>query len=502
MNRKKQNDGAEMNTMVKIHFSDYFEVDHQVLDNYGAFNVSLIIDLPLFIDPFQLFNSDKPIYRRLHEDIIRYLKFLRDKSISGHENIGLLKGLYTFKEVKQNWFGFSAEGNRGRGLGLDFARSLNRNLHLIFSNFGEERLTSGSHLEKLCLIKDGIGRDNISDFTTNLIKEFLLRYTQTFAQKYVAERHRHKCVVEKVRFNYTTETWESGEFDLPFFNGEYVLLTPKDILTKDDVWINRTDLMNDFTQITDSVDNDQLRAQINNYFMKQLSRHKKPTQKQRKAVIDDVVEKYPELIEYYIRSKEKQGIEARLRSEKHVSESETLYIKQIIELVSNLSRETGFYALRGDSLEEARKRVEFLRDVIENKGGHRVFYVKGKPIKRESDLHIMYRLTWYGSPLDVSREVNDGRGPVDFKISQGSRDKSLVEFKLASNPQLKRNLDKQVSVYGKASDTKKSLKVILYFSEEELDRVEAILKDLGLTKVDNIILIDARADNKPSGSRA
>jgi hypothetical protein len=38
--------------VVKVHFSGYFEVEPKVLYDYGAFNVSLINDLPLFIDPF------------------------------------------------------------------------------------------------------------------------------------------------------------------------------------------------------------------------------------------------------------------------------------------------------------------------------------------------------------------------------------------------------------------------------------------------------------------
>ena len=41
-----------------------------MLYDYGAFNVSLINDLPLFVDPFLLFNSTKAEYRALHEDVI------------------------------------------------------------------------------------------------------------------------------------------------------------------------------------------------------------------------------------------------------------------------------------------------------------------------------------------------------------------------------------------------------------------------------------------------
>ena len=37
-------------------------------------DVSLISDLPLFVDPFLLFNSDKPQYRQLHDQIIEYVR--------------------------------------------------------------------------------------------------------------------------------------------------------------------------------------------------------------------------------------------------------------------------------------------------------------------------------------------------------------------------------------------------------------------------------------------
>jgi hypothetical protein len=58
-------------------FSDYFEIDPANIDKFGAFNISLLTDLPLFIDPFLLFNSKKPEYRDLHDDIIKYIVFLK-----------------------------------------------------------------------------------------------------------------------------------------------------------------------------------------------------------------------------------------------------------------------------------------------------------------------------------------------------------------------------------------------------------------------------------------
>jgi len=144
----------------------------------------------------------------------------------------------------------------------------------------------------------------------------------------------------------------------------------------------------------------------------------------------------------------------------------------------------------------------FLKDEIENKDGYRLFYYKGQPIEREEDVQILYRLTWRATPSDLNREVNNGRGPVDFKVSRGSRDKTLIEFKLAKNSQLKRNLQKQVKIYEDANNTKKSIKVILYFNVDQLNRLLNIMDELGIRKHKDIVLIDARNDNKPSASVA
>jgi hypothetical protein len=112
----------------------------------------------------------------------------------------------------------------------------------------------------------------------------------------------------------------------------------------------------------------------------------------------------------------------------------------------------------------------------------------------------MFRLTWFASLSAVSREANEGRGPVDFVISKGASDKTLVEFKLASNTKLSQNLANQVEIYKKAHDTDKSIKVILFFTEQEEKKVKKILEDLSISNEKYVVLIDARKDNKISAS--
>ena len=482
------------------YFSDYFNVSPQAIEKHGAFNISLLADLPLFIDPFLLFNSKSRVYRALHDRMIDYLKFLRDKVSNGPLDAGLIDAWFRFPEVKQNWLGFATASNDGRGLGRQFASALHDNLNTVFNNFGNETITQGSHIEKLCLVKKGVGKDFVSDFTCNLIKEHLLQYTARFAKTHIDSELRRTVSVAKVRFNYDTEAWESDQFNLPHFGKNFVLLTPKDMLTKEDTWINGADLINGFEDIPDAVPNEQLRAQINNYFRKMLP--KNPTSKDREHAAESTIRQFPELIDFYIKVKEDQGDRATSVSQERVAFSKRLYEDQLRAFTHLVHEETGFYDVLGDTYDEARKRILFLKDVIENKGGHRFFYVNGEPLQRESDLQIMYRLTWFRTPSDVSREVNDGRGPADVKISRGRKDKTIVELKLAKNTQLKRNLKRQTEVYVRASDATAALKVIIYFTEEELARVRRILRELNLSDNQNILLVDARRDNKPSGSMA
>lgn len=483
-----------------IYFSDVFGVSPETLDEYGALDISLVNDLPLFIDPFLIFHSENGVYQELHEQIIEYLRFLRKQS-SSELDPGLLAAWYQFPEVKENWLGFSRTGNQGRGLGKDFAVALNGSLELVFTDFGKERVTKGSHLEKLCLVKNGVGRDRISDFTANLILDFLASYTQMFAEQHLSGAQKRQHWIAKARFDYNTESWQQARYVLPTYRGDYVLLTPLDMLTREETWISRQDLERRLPDVAAAMPNAQLRAQLDNYLQKILPED--PSKKEWAQGVTEALEKFPELIDYYIRDREVHGDQALEQGAHHVAQVRNVFIDSLRDFVEELLVPAGFYEVPAKTLEETRARVGFLKDVIENKGGQRLFYDKeGKSIRREEDLQLLFRLCWYGTPSDVSREVNDGRGPVDYKVSRGARDKTLAEFKLAKNKSLERNLRNQVPIYAKAGDTQHALKVIIFFTRQELERVQRILRKLDMECDPSIVLIDARADNKPSGSKA
>jgi len=485
-------------------FNQFFGVTVVDLDAYGAFNVTLINDLPLFIDPFLLFNSTKPEYQQLHKDILKYIIFLRDAIADGRVNDDLVKAWFYFPEVRQNWLGFSLRGNGGTGLGKDFADSLRANLQTLFANFGHESITKSSHIEKVCLVRDGVGRDNISDFTTNLVKDYLCRYTEEFALKHIAAPLRKKVWVQKEHFNYDTQSWGSAQYELPYIGGDFVLLTPKDMLTRDENWINRGEMIHDFESIPVALPDAELRGQVFNYFASVIARprDREPNQKERADAAVQTLMRFPVLIDHYIKLKEETGDQAEAVSSERVKETELIFDANVRILQETLAADTGFYRIVGNTYDETHERLAYLKDVIENKGGHRLFYHDGHAIQRESDLQILCRFVWFGSPSDVGTEANDGRGPVDYKISRGAKDKTLIEMKLAKNTGLERNLEKQLPIYQAASDAKNGIKAIIFFTGSEKQRVDGILDRLGLLGHRDIVLIDARSDNKPSGSKA
>lgn len=485
-------------------FNDYFGVTVDQVDDHGAFNVSIINDLPLFIDPFLLFNSAKPEYQQLHADILKYMTFLRDAVIAGRITPDLEKAWFLFPEVKQNWLGFSLHGNGGSGLGRNFASALRANLQSLFADFGAETITRSSHIEKVCLVRSGVGRDMISDFTANLVKRWICEYTQDFAIAHIASARRKKVWVNKVQFNFGTESWERAQFDLPWLEDDFVLLTPKDMLTRDENWINRTDMVRDFENIPIAIPDAELRGQVFNYFQQVLVKPKArlPSQAERDEAAVKTLIQFPKLVDYYIKLKENTGDEAASVSAEKVQETKLIFDTQVRALQNMLVENTQFYAVGGTTYDEAHQRLAYLKDVIENKGGHKLFYHDGKAIQRESDLQILCRFVWFGSPSDVGTEANDGRGPVDYKISRGAKDKTLIEMKLAKNTGLERNLEKQLPIYQAASDAKNGIKAIIFFSEHEEERLTHILGNLGIKGHKDVVLIDARNDNKPSGSKA
>lgn len=487
-------------------FSERFNVSQQVIDEYGAINISLLCDLPLFIDPLLIFSSEKEDYKILHEEIIRYFHFLTKKSEKGLSDEEI-KTWFSFNEIKENWLGYSISGNSGLGTGIKFSKVLAKNIKLIFENKG---ISKGVHIEKFMLFNKGNGQDKISDITVNLIKKYLLEYTVKFAENHIDKSLLKKINVEKAYFDYEKEYFVSKEYLLPYILNnkgkiEYILLTPKDILRVSEQEINRKNLLSNYEEVRDSIDNINLRVQLQNYIgiavanyeekMKREKPNAKINQNSLKKVereaFEEALFEYPQILDYYIRMKEKVNI-------KDICLEETDYqvkkfsknIDKIIEAISELYLKDK--KIINSSYEEAKKRIKYFKHVIENCDGYKCFYnSKNDRDFSENDFQRMSKLVWYGTEHKIDAETNNGRGPADFVISYGEDDQCVIEFKLASNSKLN-NVFNQIEIYKKANNTKKGIAVIFYFNDLEGIKTRKLINGLDLEESinENIFLID------------
>lgn len=491
------------NQFDRSRFSSYFEVDEKTIREYGAVNISLLFDSPLFIDPMLIFNSEKPEYKELHISIIKFFHFL------AHQAKDLpydrCKQWLMFPEIPNNWLGFSISGNKGLALGEKYAKFLYSNLEFIFSDDG---ITSGKHFEKVMLLFDGEGKDKISDLTMHLILDFICRYTEKFALEHIVEAKVKKFRVDGACFNYDTKSFVPKTYNLPFIynekgNPEFVLLTPIDILRADDITLNRKDMFLHIEEIVATIENPYLRNLINEYIISAVQKYedacyrknKKPSEREEKKIkkeaFEELLKKYPILYNYYIKLKENEDANLELNQ----AIEEITDILSSFDQIPEISKRFPKYndnTEETDAVKEAQKRILYFKHCLEDCDGYRIFYDKnGEPVRSEDKMQRAFKLVWYGTFYKFSSESNNGRGPADFVISKGLYNQCIIEFKLASNSRLN-HIFSQVGIYEKAHETGNSICVIFYFNGDEYVKAYNLIRDFNLVdELDkSIFLID------------
>ncbi|MFT5470530.1 MAG: hypothetical protein ACI8UO_005659 [Verrucomicrobiales bacterium] len=353
----------------------------------------------------------------------------------------------------------------------------------MFRDFGQEQISSGSHLEKFGLLEDGIGKDMISDFTTTLIKSFLCEYTEIFAQKEIANPLRRRVTVQKAVFNYDTRSWESRQYDLPFYNRDYVLLTPRDMLTRDENWINRPEMLDQFETLQNALPNDQLRAEISQYLLRVMPPD--PTRKELRRLFGDAVRQFPEVLDHYISRKERNGNQAAAASVEKVKQTYGLFVEQVRQFVTSELVPAGFYTNFGDSQRACEKRISILSAAFGEGGARPYFCRDGKPIGNQDELLLILRMLWLATP-------DGGELPKSHSESFG-----LVTARLGSNKQLSRSLS---SYCRKARDGNRL--AIFSFSDSDYTSTNAVLKSEDLNFRPDIVHIDARSDQKKEAKKS
>lgn len=463
-------------------FSEQFKIEKEKGDEW--FDPFLTLDTKLFIDPFLLYKQEFGPFFGCHQMVIDFFNeifMLVAKSNGLKESVSAKKALslLRFPEAEELCLGYTEVGTRGSGSGRGLAK-------IIFEAIREAidaGVTELSHFEEIGILRDGIGADRISDITASLLRHKLAEYTGIICAK-------HNIPTETIRYaqgEYDQENllWGPLEVDLPRnpFNNKPILLVPKKFLKA-----LPTIELNGFWDYCFDNENETLRNHFNNDVSSKVD----------KKTIVEVAKTYSTLRDNYIETVEEMDPEpydfdADPKGYIRWYEDSARYVKE---------RPIQFAIANNEEFKESMEYIlkEF-RNYIQNQKGWALLWNDNGNPKTEENAQSLFRgiVTHYcrANDIDISSEVNIGRGPVDFKMSIGFKLRALIEMKLAKNTRWWHGLMKQLPKYLEAEDIGLGYFVAIMYTDND----EARIKDIHeiVTEVNQktgkdiqVMVIDAR----------
>lgn len=194
------------------------------------------VDLPLGIDPFLLYKSRDPDLRALHGTLVG--AFNHGIAAVARGDMDEAERRFDFPEVSEIGLGYTQGGKRGSGVG-----TVLRGLILDTLTHSPGLLERGvRHIEEMQLLSAGIGADRVSDITANVLKQFLIEYTQRQCAMWDIPMQPGVPVAHV--YDAATGEWDDGYYDLPVspIDGAAILLVPRRVV-RTLPWINYDDFV-------------------------------------------------------------------------------------------------------------------------------------------------------------------------------------------------------------------------------------------------------------------
>jgi hypothetical protein len=182
-------------------------------------DVPLHTDMWLFVDPFAIGQRLDPWSQECRSTLTAFFQAVIDAIRTNRLN-DAKELLAHLREPNETRFGLSKRKPDGAGIGTLQAQQLFDAL----TESSAVRTGILSSLEECELMIEGIGRDKISDLTTNVIRHHLIEYTARQCEL-------HDVPVNSVPvapcFDPNTLEWESRYAYLPVWKGKPIILVPK-----------------------------------------------------------------------------------------------------------------------------------------------------------------------------------------------------------------------------------------------------------------------------------
>jgi hypothetical protein len=435
-----------------ISVSQFVKVSAKKFDQTGAFDAILDVDSRLFIDPHLLPASKAPelstSYSKVKDRFTHILKLLEKSRVENDPFWRAAFGLFHFPELEGLCIGYSADGTRGSGMGPGLRKRILRTAKLIV----DEGVKDTEIFELVGLFENDIGPDRISDMVGRIVIEDLQKYTERILKSL-------KVKTSKI----AGSPYQSIRNP---YNRKPLILVPSDILRD-------LPIANDWSDIDYVCQfNEALRKRVNAFIG---DTWKKATRAARKSDLRFVLLSEPDVLRDLIKLYKKKP--ATVYDYNNDPSGEFIWFRASRQATQQFPLKIKLPKTpTATDVETTVKTIcEKFRDLIENNALSSLLYndSTGKPKKEEAAQKLFYGIAdsyCEANNLDLSREANAGRGPVDFKVSKGYKGRVVVEAKLTSNPQLLHGFEVQIEEYQKAEKTKTAIYLVIDVSKSRATR--------------------------------
>lgn len=463
------------------------------------FDANVEMDSPLYVDPFLVFDDTEPQWASAHDEIVDFFDATLGllKRADGHrESMHWVKAerFLQFPEPKEFALGLSMGHPEGAGIGPDLAREMCEGLE-FFRTHGrasDERL-----LAMMAVLVPGLGVDRISDMACNILKSRFIAYTQEVCQGLSVPVEESN--VANTGWNGQSCRWQSSKASLPVspvFKGP-VLLTPqrflKDIprVTPDGFW-----------SWAERNENETLRFDLNYDLAESLTRREKARLGRELAHRDiDMLEHY---VDEATRDPSAYDVDQDPKGLVRWEEAGREIAKASTAPAAPTSQ---------DEFEDWLTALAMtFTTAVEDNGLWRALWNDGNTRHRPENIaQVIARSTWIehcrARDIDITREADCGRGPVDFKFTRGWQMRGLIEVKHTSSSQSVHGAETQLPTYLKGEKAPFGIYLCIGYAEKDLDQERLDLmcaacraiSEQGKTRIVPLF-VDARP--KPSASRA
>jgi hypothetical protein len=190
-------------------------------------------DLPLCLDPFLLWKSDRPEYQEIHEALVGFVEQIRRHALAGR-TAAARSLLAEIREPDELGLGYAVGTKRVSAIGPALSEAIIEG----FREVPQLGATGLNHIEILALLIPKVAEDRISDLTASVMKRWLATFTTERCRSFGIPTRRYRLN----GWDSDRLEWQPFDAELPYdpTHGSPVLLAPLALLRRLP-WINYPD---------------------------------------------------------------------------------------------------------------------------------------------------------------------------------------------------------------------------------------------------------------------